>query len=192
MTEHLIELLNDGDCLIVEDDIAATALLIVIGNAFDTILIQKFRRFLLSFHKVADRAVNVHSIRFRQRIHDLRNDFCFAKATHIPPVFKLLKCQSVDKFFQTLTHFCRLCVIRLLFVNQNIVVGDIHMIEFTPVTTCSFALLCQVQPPAMCLCALAGADCTEVKAIEVMRRAVPCGLIEPFIVHTRLDKVCIR
>ena len=62
LTKHLSELLNDGDRLVVEHNESTPALLIVIGNALDTILIQKFRRFLLSIDKVTDRAVDIHSI----------------------------------------------------------------------------------------------------------------------------------
>ena len=45
LTEHLVELLNDGDRLVVEDDIAATVTAPVIGNTLDTIFIE-FPRYL--------------------------------------------------------------------------------------------------------------------------------------------------
>ena len=41
-------------------------------------------------------------------------------------------------------------------------------------------------------CHFARADHLKQEFTEVIRRAVPCGLIELFIVHTCLDKIRIR
>ena len=75
LTEHLVELLDDGDRLVVEDNIAAAVFLSAVSNSLNSILIKKYRCFFLPFRKVTDCAVNVHAVRFRQRIHNLGNDF---------------------------------------------------------------------------------------------------------------------
>ena len=94
------EFLQNLDRLVVEYNESAPALLIVIGNAFDTIPIHKLGRFFLPFRKVADCAVDIHTVRFGQRIHNLANDCFFAKAAHIVPVFELVECQPANEFLK--------------------------------------------------------------------------------------------
>ena len=65
------------------------------------------------------------------------------------------------------------------------------MIEFPSVTTCRFALLCQVQPPAVRLCPFARADCREQELYKIVRRAVPCRLIESGIFFFLLAQIVL-
>ena len=109
--KHLIELVDDGDCLIVEYDETAAVFSPHIGNPFDPCCVQIFRGGFIPTCNLGNVLVEISSCIV----------WCIVKRKRPVTYFFCI-------FFEQLYDFRLICKIHL-FVKENVVVGDFDLEE---------------------------------------------------------------